>query len=124
MNVWNWRICYVVDYNLLQAVEDVDKCVKWSEGEDECCQLDACTTGILDAWPAVQVEDWLTVDASKLGDFPAKYTVPNVRKNEFLAVGIYVDPRIVPGFKYRAKPINPTAVSVFLCDGGSLGSRG
>jgi hypothetical protein len=45
------------------------------------------------------------LDAAKLGDFPARYMIPAIKSHEFPAVGVYVDPRIVPGFRYRVRPI-------------------
>lgn len=45
------------------------------------------------------------VDGKQIGDIPAKYRVQNLKKHEFPAIGVYVDPRIVPGFKYRVRTI-------------------
>ena len=45
------------------------------------------------------------LDAADLGDFPASYVIPTLKPHEFPAVGVYVDPRIVPGFRYRVRPI-------------------
>jgi hypothetical protein len=45
------------------------------------------------------------LDAAKLGDFPARYVIPALKSYEFPAIGVYVDPRIVPGFRYRVGPI-------------------
>ncbi|KAL1462818.1 hypothetical protein WDU94_014625 [Cyamophila willieti] len=50
-------------------------------------------------------ETALVVDGKDLRDFPAKYFIPGIRKHEFPVVGIYVDPRIVCGFRYRVRPI-------------------
>jgi len=46
------------------------------------------------------------LDAADLGDFPASYLIPALKPHEFPAVGVYVDPRIVPGFRYRVRPID------------------
>lgn len=46
------------------------------------------------------------LDAADLGDFPASYLIPALKPYEFPAVGVYVDPRIVPGFRYRVRPID------------------
>jgi len=48
----------------------------------------------------------LHLDAADLGDFPASYLIPALKPHEFPAVGVYVDPRIVPGFRYRVRPID------------------
>ncbi|KAK9709642.1 hypothetical protein QE152_g26504 [Popillia japonica] len=43
------------------------------------------------------------LDASHLGDFPAQYTVLALTKHQFPTIGVYVDDRIIPGFKYRVQ---------------------
>ncbi|KAJ9579007.1 hypothetical protein L9F63_024882, partial [Diploptera punctata] len=45
------------------------------------------------------------LDAASLGDIPARYEVPALKPYEFPAVGVYVDPRIIPGFRYRVRLI-------------------
>ncbi|KAL1138191.1 hypothetical protein AAG570_009883, partial [Ranatra chinensis] len=50
-------------------------------------------------------EETLHLNASDLGDIPARYTIPAIRNHEFPIVGVYIDPRVVPGFKYRVRPI-------------------
>lgn len=45
------------------------------------------------------------MDASELHDFPACYTVPPIESHQFPAVGVYIDKRILPGFKYRIRPL-------------------
>lgn len=45
------------------------------------------------------------LDASELGDFPAQYTICQLETHQFPAVGVYVDKRIIPGFKYRVRPL-------------------
>ncbi|XP_046390726.1 uncharacterized protein LOC124159158 [Ischnura elegans] len=54
-----------------------------------------------------EVSTVLRLDAGSLGDFPACYEIPAswVRRNEFPVVGLYVDPRIVPGFRYRVRSL-------------------
>lgn len=53
------------------------------------------------------------MDASTVGDFPAVYTVCSLKQHQMPAVGVYVDKRIIPGFKYPVRPLpqigqNPT----------------
>ncbi|CAH0547951.1 unnamed protein product [Brassicogethes aeneus] len=53
------------------------------------------------------------LDASKLGDLPARYTICALEQHQFPVVGVYVDERVVPGFKYKVRPLpspgkNPT----------------
>jgi hypothetical protein len=47
----------------------------------------------------------VTLDASALGDFPAVYTICAVEPHQMPVVGVYTDRRIVPGFKYRVRPL-------------------
>lgn len=63
------------------------------------------------------------LDAADLGDFPASYLIPALKPYEFPAVGVYVDPRIVPGFRYRVRTIgdevkmtNVTVMATRLCN--------
>lgn len=43
----------------------------------------------------------ITLDASTLGDFPARYTISPIEPHQHPVVGVYVDKSITPGFKYR-----------------------
>nr|CAD7266478.1 unnamed protein product [Timema shepardi] len=54
------------------------------------------------AWPQ---EVSLCLDGALLGDIPARYTIPAIRTHEFPVVGVWVDPRVAPGFRYRVRPI-------------------
>lgn len=45
------------------------------------------------------------LDASMLGDLPAVYTVYGLEPHQMPAVGVYIDNRIIPGFKYRVRPL-------------------
>ncbi|CAH0385372.1 unnamed protein product [Bemisia tabaci] len=67
---------------------------------------------VLPSQPQIKVENFeqqfICLDAGKLKDIPAKYTVPSIEPHEFPAVGVYIDPRIATGFKYRVRRIeNP-----------------
>lgn len=59
------------------------------------------------------VEETLVVnlDGAELNDFPAKYSVSSLRPYEFAAVGVWIHPNIVPGFKYKVRPIEDKEVS-------------
>ncbi|KAL3275993.1 hypothetical protein HHI36_020724 [Cryptolaemus montrouzieri] len=48
---------------------------------------------------------YLILDASKLGDLPARYTICAIDQHQFPVVGVYSDPRVIPGFKYRVRPL-------------------
>ncbi|KAJ8929434.1 hypothetical protein NQ314_017883 [Rhamnusium bicolor] len=45
------------------------------------------------------------LDASSLGDLPAQYTICSVEPHQLPVVGVYIDKRVVPGFKYRVRPL-------------------
>lgn len=53
------------------------------------------------------VQDSLTLDAAELGDLPARYTICALQSHQFPVVGVYVDKRVIPGFKYRVRPLPP-----------------
>lgn len=50
---------------------------------------------------------YLNLNAADIGDIPAQYTICNVEKHQLPVAGVYIDPRIVPGFKYRVRPLPP-----------------
>ncbi|GLV34717.1 hypothetical protein CBL_09198 [Carabus blaptoides fortunei] len=52
-----------------------------------------------------KVRESVTLDASLIGDIPARYTIPALEPHQFPVVGVYADPRVVPGFKYHVKPL-------------------
>ncbi|XP_022920978.2 uncharacterized protein [Onthophagus taurus] len=49
---------------------------------------------------------WIKVNGSEINDVPTKYTIKGIEQHELPAVGTYVDPRILPGFVYKVRPIN------------------
>lgn len=50
-----------------------------------------------------------------MGDFPAQYTIPVLDPHQYPVVGVYIDPRVVPGFKYRVRPLQaPESVPLTL----------
>lgn len=51
----------------------------------------------------------VNLDGAELNDFPAKYSIP-LRSYEFAAVGVWIHPNIVPGFKYKVRPIEDKEV--------------
>lgn len=46
------------------------------------------------------------MDASIIGDIPARYTIPWVPAYKLPVVGVYIDPKVVAGFKYRVQPLH------------------
>lgn len=67
------------------------------------------------------------LDASLLGDLPAVYTVYGLESHQMPAVGVYVDNRIITGFKYRVRPLPRydlhTVLSPYVFDGKALTLR-
>ncbi|KAL0268425.1 UNVERIFIED_CONTAM: hypothetical protein PYX00_010378 [Menopon gallinae] len=65
----------------------------------------------------------MCLDASALGDIPARYVIPSLPNHEFPVIGVFVDPRIVPGFKYKVRVLpdldNPLK-TYYLFDGRAL----
>lgn len=47
----------------------------------------------------------IVLDAAELGDLPARYTICSLQPHQFPVVGVYVDKRVIPGFKYRVRPL-------------------
>lgn len=54
---------------------------------------------------AVDVPKSLKLDAATIGDFPAVYEICTLEPHQMPVIGVYVDQRIVPGFKYRVRPL-------------------
>nr|CAD7455029.1 unnamed protein product [Timema tahoe] len=78
-------------------------CSSWHEYESELSDSEHCEEGLKEkAWPQ---EVSLCLDGALLGDIPARYTIPAIRTHEFPVVGVWVDPRVAPGFRYRVRPI-------------------
>lgn len=48
------------------------------------------------------------VDGGLIGDVPAQYVVQGLHGHEMPVIGVYVDPRITPGFSYRVRPVHDT----------------
>lgn len=45
------------------------------------------------------------MDASTLGDIPAVYRVPAPAIHEMPVIGVYIDPRVRTGFRYKIRPM-------------------
>ncbi|XP_017784893.1 PREDICTED: uncharacterized protein LOC108568361 isoform X2 [Nicrophorus vespilloides] len=48
---------------------------------------------------------YLILDASELGDLPARYVIAPVGSHQFPVLGVYIDKRVITGFKYRVRPL-------------------
>jgi hypothetical protein len=62
----------------------------------------------------------VNLDGAELNDFPAKYSIQLLRPYEFAAVGVWIHPNIVPGFKYKVRPIENKERTRFLFDNRAL----
>ncbi|ENN76149.1 hypothetical protein HUJ04_000027 [Dendroctonus ponderosae] len=49
----------------------------------------------------------LELDGAALNDLPAHYTICSLQAHQFPVCGVYIDKRIVPGFKYKVRPLPP-----------------
>lgn len=45
------------------------------------------------------------LDASTLGDVPAVYKVPQPAPHQMPVIGVYIDPRVRTGFRYKVRPM-------------------
>ncbi|KAF5296063.1 hypothetical protein FQA39_LY12685 [Lamprigera yunnana] len=50
-------------------------------------------------------EEWLSLDASTMGDLPACYKIYGLKAHQQPVVGVYIDKRVCPGFKYKVQPL-------------------
>lgn len=55
----------------------------------------------------------LVLDAGALGDLPAVYRIAPVQPHQFPVIGVYIDPRVLTGFRYKVKPL-PVSYSFVL----------
>jgi len=46
------------------------------------------------------------INGALIGDVPVRMTINGLEAYEFPVIGTYVDPRILPGFFYRARPVH------------------
>ncbi|XP_050545159.1 uncharacterized protein LOC126907709 isoform X2 [Daktulosphaira vitifoliae] len=82
--------------------------------------LKYCTSSYSDSTEIKEVS-LITLDGAELNDFPAKYSVPLLKSYELAAVGVWIHPNIVPGFKYKVRPIdNDKERTRFLFDNRAL----
>ncbi|KAK7486611.1 hypothetical protein BaRGS_00022136 [Batillaria attramentaria] len=51
----------------------------------------------------------VVVRGQDIGDLPAEYVVRGLRPHEMPVIGVYVDPRILPGFRYKVRHAGPGA---------------
>ncbi|XP_069683620.1 uncharacterized protein [Periplaneta americana] len=97
--------------DLFQPAQDVDdvptksgRCSPSLQVPHDFCDSEHSDTEYQDDHQQ-KVRPPVRLDAATLGDFPACYVVPALKSYEFPAVGVFIDSRIVPGFRYRVRPI-------------------
>lgn len=56
-------------------------------------------------WSARSFDKEVILDASTLGDIPAVYRVPKPAPHELPVIGVYIDPRVRTGFRYKVRPM-------------------
>ncbi|XP_023946395.1 uncharacterized protein LOC112051828 isoform X1 [Bicyclus anynana] len=77
-------------------------------------------------WTGSAYEKEVLLDASALGDVPAVYRVPAPAPHQMPVIGVYIDPRVRTGFRYKIRPMQaldapPLSVKPrYLFDGKAL----
>ncbi|CAG9561866.1 unnamed protein product [Danaus chrysippus] len=56
-------------------------------------------------WSESAYEKEVLLDASTLGDVPAVYRVPAPAPHQMPVIGVYIDPRVRTGFRYKIRPM-------------------
>lgn len=56
-------------------------------------------------WPESAYTKEVLLDASSLGDVPAVYRVPQPAPHQMPVIGVYIDPRVRTGFRYKVRPM-------------------
>ncbi|KAF9421111.1 hypothetical protein HW555_002823 [Spodoptera exigua] len=56
-------------------------------------------------WPESAYTKEVLLDASSLGDVPAVYRVPQPAAHQMPVIGVYIDPRVRTGFRYKVRPM-------------------
>ncbi|XP_041979381.1 uncharacterized protein LOC121733243 isoform X2 [Aricia agestis] len=84
------------------------------------------TEPALKLWSEASHEKEVILDAGKLGDVPAVYRVPQPAPHQMPVIGVYIDPRVRTGFRYKIRPmqaLNAPPLSLkprYLFDGKAL----
>ncbi|XP_038209950.1 uncharacterized protein LOC119830857 isoform X1 [Zerene cesonia] len=77
-------------------------------------------------WTENAYEKEAILDAGALGDIPAVYRVPKPAPHQMPVIGVYIDPRVRTGFRYKIRPMQtldaqPLSVKPrYLFDGKAL----
>ncbi|XP_050299541.1 uncharacterized protein LOC126738317 [Anthonomus grandis grandis] len=74
------------------------------ESDNEC--LDLTESSILSKLHYIKTqESCVKLDASTLKDLPAHYTICALQPHQLPVCGVYIDSRIITGFKYKVRPL-------------------
>ncbi|XP_047511849.1 uncharacterized protein LOC125054161 isoform X1 [Pieris napi] len=77
-------------------------------------------------WTESDYDKEAVLDAGSLGDIPAVYRVPKPAPHQMPVIGVYIDPRVRTGFRYKIRPMQtldaqPLSVKPrYLFDGKAL----
>lgn len=61
-------------------------------------------------WTQSAHDKEVLLDAGALGDIPAVYRVPQPAPHELPVIGVYIDPRVMTGFRYKVRPMQVRTV--------------
>lgn len=56
----------------------------------------------------------------EIGDIPTEYSVKDLQGHELPVIGTYVDPNVLPGFRYRVRVCGGKSDETFIFDGKAL----
>ncbi|KOB75435.1 Uncharacterized protein OBRU01_04639 [Operophtera brumata] len=62
-------------------------------------------------WSSSVHDNEVLLDASTLGDVPAVYRVPQPAAHQMPVIGVYIDPRVRTGFRYKVRPMQDVDAS-------------
>ncbi|XP_013164983.1 PREDICTED: uncharacterized protein LOC106115893 isoform X1 [Papilio xuthus] len=100
-----------------------------SDGEEAFSELDVPEVPEVQCkgyWTSSVYDKEVILDASTLGDVPAVYRVPQPAPHQMPVIGVYIDPRVRTGFRYKIRPMQaldapPLSVKPrYLFDGKAL----
>ncbi|KAJ0176590.1 hypothetical protein K1T71_007769 [Dendrolimus kikuchii] len=79
-----------------------------SDGEDAFPELEITEQSDVPSknyWIENPHDKEVILDASTLGDVPAVYRVPQPAPHQMPVIGVYIDPRVRTGFRYKVRPM-------------------
>ncbi|KAH9644898.1 hypothetical protein HF086_007986 [Spodoptera exigua] len=88
-----------VSYDDFESFEEVFEELDWTDPDEA---TDVPSKG---CWPESAYTKEVLLDASSLGDVPAVYRVPQPAAHQMPVIGVYIDPRVRTGFRYKVRPM-------------------